>query len=191
MGVLAAEPVSIARTGADYPALVDPREFRLYFDAGADVRVGDVAGFRGYTRRIAVLPELWNGAGLVAAYEEAPTYLPDLGQLLRPTGGPPVLDEDTGEMVPPDPDEVGSPVACRVEPTESDGTTPFVGQQAIGKVPFVITVPLTVTNVAPGDLFRVTTSRDARLLTRTLVITGVRASSTATDRELIGFDPQD
>ena len=75
--------------------------------------------------------------------------------------------------------------------TESDGSTPEIGEQAIGKVPFVITVPLSVVDVQPGDLFRLSSSRDTRLTTRTFTLRAVRASSTSLDRELLGFDPQD
>lgn len=192
----AGESINVQRTSEFVFGGIDDDQRKLYLPSGSDVRAGDTLGFRSKVRRVVADPVEWRSpfsgwaAGMVVEFEEGPAYLPDLGRLLRPSTDPPVLNEETGTLDPPGPVQQWSG-ACKVEPTESDGSTPFIGQQAVGKVPFVITVPLTVVDVAPGDLFDVTSSRDTRLSSRLLVITGVRASSTSLDRELIGFDPQD
>lgn len=190
MAVLAEESVTVQRTGRVLSALVDPRELRLYLPLGADVVAGDVAGFRGYTRRITELPQLWNGAGVVASYEDAPAFLPDLGSILRPSTDAPVLDPDTGELVPGAATTVWSG-ACKVEPTESDGSAVQIGEQRLGRMPFVVTVPLSVTDVQAGDIFQVTQSRDGLLSSSFLTISGFRMSSTALTRELLAFDTQE
>jgi hypothetical protein len=190
VAVLAEESVTVQRTGEILSGLVDPREHRLYLPEATDVVPGDVAAFRGYTRRIAVLPELWWGAGLVAEFEPGPAYLPDLGRLLRASSSAPVVDEESGIITPPDADLVWSG-ACKVEPTESDGSTPLLGEQRLGRIPFVVTVPLALTDVQAGDIFDVTSSRDGLLVSRNLTVTGFRMSSTAETRELLAFDIQE
>lgn len=184
------EPVTIARTSATLQGLVDPHERRLYLALGVDVQVNDVAGFRGYTRRLVAVPEVWATAGVVAEFEDAPAALPDLGALYRASGDPPVLDENTGEYGPPVDDDPLWTGACRVEPAQSDGSNPEIGDQQVGIVPFVVTVPLALIDVRTGDLFKVSSSRDGRLLVRTLVVKAVRASSTGLVRELLAFDNQ-
>lgn len=190
MGVLADEMVSIQRTGWSYPTLVDPLESRLYFPVWADVQAGDVAGFRGYTRRISTMPAVWNGAGVVAELEDAPTFLPDLGRILRPSSEPGVPDPDTGIIAPPDAVLVWSG-PCNVAATQSDGTVVDIGEQRLGRVPFLVTVPLAVTDINVGDIFDVTQSRDGLLVTRNLVVSGFRMSSTSTTRDLLAFDSQE
>jgi hypothetical protein len=182
------ETVVNGRTGLTVSALIDPHERRLYFDLGVDVQAGDTVGFRGYTRRLTVLPEVWATAGVVAVYEDSPVYLPDLGELSRPTG-PGARDDTTGVRGPGSEDLVWSG-PCLVEPAQADGTNPEIGDQQVGIVPFVVTVPLALTGVKVGDRMRITQSRDARLLVRTLVVKAVRASSSALTRDLLAFDNQ-
>jgi hypothetical protein len=182
------EPVTLVRTGAVLLGLVDERERQVYLSWDCGVQGGDLLAFRGVVRRVPAEPVVWAGAGVVAAYEAAPALMPDLGQLLR-GGGTQVLDETTGELT----STVGFPVwsgPCLVEPAQSDGSNPEIGDQQVGIVPFTVTVPLALTEIRPGDLFKVTSSRDARLLTRTLVVKAVRASSTEVTREVLAFDNQ-
>lgn len=182
------EPVTIARTGEVLRGLVDPAERRIYLPLGTGVVAGDVAGFRGYTRRIVDTPEVWATAGVVATFEDAPPYLPDLGRLLR-GAGPPVLNEETGDLELVDPVTLWSG-ACSVESRDSEGATPEIGDQQVGIVPFVVTVPLALIDVRRGDLFETTQSRDGRLSQRGLMVTAVRASSSALVREVLAFDNQ-
>lgn len=186
---LVGEPVSIARTGATLTALIDPRERRLYLESRSDVAIGDTVGFRGYTRRIVEQPQVWFTAGVVATYEDGPPAFPDLGQILR-AGNPGTLNEETGVIGDPADATVVWSGPCLVDARESDGSTPDVGDQRVGVVPFIVKVPLAVTDVRPGDNFRVTQSRDGRLLTRLLVVTAVRASSVDLVREVLAFDNQ-
>lgn len=185
----ATEIVTVQRTAARLTAWVDPLEHRLYLDdASTDVRAGDVLALRNTTRRVTSEPQVWTGAGLVVLYEAASALLPDLGQVLRGSGAP-VLDEDTGELtVPGSTSHWTGP--CLVEPAQSDGLTPELGEQRVGIVPFLVTVPLALVDVRSGDQFRITQSRDARLTTRLLTITGVRASSSSLVRQLVAFDNQ-
>lgn len=183
------ESVTVQRTGRALPGLVDPLERRVYLESGSDVRAGDVLAFRGYTRRVVAEPMVWASAGVVVEFEDASPLLPDLGQLLRPTGGLGPIDEETGLRIPPDAPVVWSG-ACLVEPAQSDGSIPEIGDQQVGVVPFTVEVPLALSDVRTGDVFKVTQSRDARLLVRLLVVKAVRASSTATTRTLLAFDNQ-
>jgi hypothetical protein len=191
-------PVAVSRGGVVVGSVKcawDPAENRLYGPYGADVAVGDVLGFRGLTRRVSAPPELWQSpftgwkAGAVFHMEDAPTSLPDLGSLLRPAGRG-TLNETTGQYDSPTAPSTVWSGACLVEPAQSDGTNPEIGDQQVGVVPFVVTVPLEVTDIRVGDLFDVTSSRDGRLVARTLSVKAIRASSTALTRELLAFDNQ-
>lgn len=181
-----AEPVTVQRTGAAISGLFDPLERRLYLPGGDVVR-GDGVSLRGEVRRVSDV-QSWLGAGLVAVLDEQAVFLPDHADLLRGSG-PGVLDEDTGVISPANTATVWSGL-CLVEPAQSDGSNPEIGDQQVGVVPFVVTVPLALTDVRPGDLFKVTQSRDARLLSRTLVVKAVRASSSELTREVLAFDNQ-
>src|SRR5437868_12546022 len=174
------QSVVVQRTGSDLPGLIDQLERRIYFRGLPDVVAGDSLAFQSRVRRVEAQPVVWGQTGLVVSYEDAPAVLPDLGQLLR-GGGIPVLDETTGDLTVTAGAQVWSG-ACLVEPAQSDGSNPEIGDQQVGIVPFTVTVPLAVTDVRPGDLFKVTSSRDQRLLTRTLVVKAIRASSTALTR---------
>lgn len=193
----APEAVTVVRDGATVDVLqgaYDPLEGRVYLPYGADVLSGDTISVRGLTRTTSADRQDWHNpftnreAGSVVILDAAPASLPDLGQLLR-GGGSPVLDETTGELTPTAGTQVWSG-ACLVEPAQSDGSNPEIGDQQVGIVPFTVTIPLAVTDVRPGDLFKVTSSRDQRLLTRTLVVKAIRASSTALTRTLLAFDNQ-
>lgn len=183
------EAVKVVRTGSILPVLIDPAQRKLYFTGSADVVEGDTLGFRGLTRRVSAPVEVWDAAGAVATYEEAPPYLPDLGRLLR-AGDPGAFDDVTGTIGTPADATVIWSGPCSVDARESDGSTPDVGDQRVGVVPMIVKVPLSVTDVRPGDGFEVTSSRDVRLTTRLLVVTAVRASSVDTIREILAFDNQ-
>lgn len=163
----------------------------LFAPADADIAQGDLVVLAGRmfgVDRVDVWPDVLGQGHMQAAV--VPVYLPDAGQLLRVISGEPVVDEVTGEIVAGETTEVWAG-ACRVEGRQSDGSTPDVGQQRIGQVPFLVTVPMTVVDVKPGDLFKVTASRDLRLTLRTLTVTAVRGGSTEHVREILAFDTQD
>lgn len=180
------EPVAIARTGEVLSALIDPQMRKLYLSVGADVQAGDVAGFRGYTRRIVEMPHLWATVGVVAQFEESPAYLPDLGTLSRP--GEPTFDSGTGDYAPTS-TQVWTG-ACLVETAQAAGSDAEIGEQRVGIQPFLVSVPLSVLDIRPGDLFKVTASRDGRLLTRTLVVQKTEAGSSALLRVFRAIDNQ-
>lgn len=183
------ESVTVARSGDSLLALIDPRERQIYLTQGSDVLGGDLLGFRGLVRRVTAEPALWAGAGLVASYEDSPILLPDLGQVLRGAGGVPVLNEATGVLS----HTAGLPIwtgPCRAEAAEAQSVANELGEQRVGIVPYLLTVPLALVDVRAGDQFKVTQSRDQRLVTRLLTITAVRGSSSAPVRELVAFDNQ-
>jgi hypothetical protein len=182
--------IRVARTSAALAAWVDPSERRIYVDdPAADVRSGDTLTVRGLTRRVVDDPDVWALSGLVAVYEEGPPTLPDLGQLLRNGTSAPVLDETTGVLtIPADSSSWTGP--CLAEAANTQGNDPELGGQRVGIVPYLITVPLSLVDVKAGDQFKVTQSRDQRLITRLLTITAVRGSSTGLVRELVAFDNQ-
>lgn len=181
--------VIIGRTQLAVSALIDPRERRIYLPSGTDVLGGDTATFDGKPWRITEAPEVWDDAGIVATFDTEPALLPDSGALFRNVTTSPVLNEETGELVfPADVPAWSGP--CSAEPSESQGLTPELGGQRVGVVPFLITVPLSLTDVRTGDQFKVTQSRDPRLATRVLTITAVRGSSSSLVRQLVAFDNQ-
>jgi hypothetical protein len=55
---------------------------------------------------------------------------------------------------------------------------------------FQIQVPLEVIDIKDGDYFVTTTSRDPRLLVRTLTIKSARGNSDKLFREILAFDNQ-
>lgn len=163
----------------------------LFAPAGADVTQGDLVTLGGRTfgvDQVDIWPDVVGQGHMQATVVQV--YLPDAGRLLRVVSGEPVVDEVTGEIVAGETTEVWTG-SCRVEGRQSDGSTPDVGQQRIGQVPFLVTVPMTVVDVNPGDLFQVTASRDQRLTLRTLTVTAVRGGSTVHVREILALDAQD
>lgn len=192
------EPVQVSRGGQPLRTLyggVDWAEHRLFLEPGSDVRQGDLASFRGLTRRINANPQVWYNpmtgwdAGTVAYFDPDPAFLPDWGHIRRPSPQP-TLNEETGELAyTPGPQVWSGP--CLVVPGIGQGINPndFAGQRT-SAMTHVITVPLDCTDVMPEDLFFVTTSRDPLLTTRTLVVIGVRLTSTDETRDLLVRDNQ-
>lgn len=194
----AGERVLVTRSGvtvADLTGAFDPLESRVYLPFGSDVRGGDTISVRGLTRTTSQDVQDWRNpftgweAGSVVVLDAAPVSLPDLGGLFRNTSTKPALDEDTGVLTFPADDPIWTG-PCLAEAAESQGLTPELGAQRVGVVPFLITVPLSLVDVKSGDQFRVSQSRDARLVTRLLTITAVRASSSSLVRQLVAFDNQ-
>lgn len=194
----AGEPVLVVRNGAMVGTLrggFDPLENRVYLPYGSDVQGGDTISVRGLTRTTSQDVQDWrspfNGweAGSVVQLDDAPSTLPDLGQLFRNATSEPVLNETTGELTLPDDDPIWSG-PCKAEAENAQGNDPELGSQRVGIVPFLLTVPLSLVDVKSGDQFKVTQSRDQRLITRLLTITAVRGSSTSLVRELVAFDNQ-
>lgn len=173
----------------------DPYENRLILNYGTDVAAGDVATFRGFTRRVTGEPLVWRSpftgweAGVMAPVEAGPVLMPDLGRINRP-GGQPVINETTGTLTYPEGDLLWTgPVL--VEPGIGQGTnTDLMATQRISNMTHVATVPLTCIDVMPDDVLRVTSSRDQRLITRDLVVIGVRLTSSGLTRDLLVRDNQ-
>jgi hypothetical protein len=194
----AGDQVLVVRNGStvgDFQGAFDPAEGRVYLPFGADVRGGDTISFRGLVRTTSADAQDWRNpwtgweAGSVVVLDPAPASLPDSGELFRNPPAAPVLDENTGELVfsADDPIWTGP---CLAEAENAQGNDPELGGQRVGIVPYLITVPLSLVDVKSGDRFRVTQSRDQRLITRLLTITAVRGSSTGLVRELVAFDNQ-
>jgi hypothetical protein len=190
--------VRVMRDGVTVAELfggIDPLESRVYLPFGSGVRAGDTIWIRGQMRTTSHDVMDWRNpftgweAGSVVQLDVAPAVLPDLGQLFRNATSAPVLDETTGELTLPDDDPIWTG-PCSADPTESMGNDPELGSQRVGIVPFMLTVPLSLIDVRSGDQFKVTQSRDQRLITRLLTITAVRGSSTSLVRELVAFDNQ-
>lgn len=175
------ETVTVTRAGAAHTvdgAAYDPDQRQLFLPAGVDVRQGDVIGVRSLTRRVEVEPSLWLGAGVVVTLEEAPSFLPDLGTLYRLTSGH--FDTASGQYV----DAARMPLwtgACSVE-VETLGSEVDVAEQRVTVQPLTVQLPLEVTDVKPGDVFRVTSSRDVRLTSLDLTVLRVESGSTALTR---------
>lgn len=194
----AGEPITVVRDGGQvdvFYGAVDQAEGRVYLPYAADVQPGDTLSFRGLVRTTTADRQDWRNpwtgweAGSVVVLDDAPTTLPDLGQLFRNATSTPVLNEDTGVLELPD-DTAAWTGACLAEAANAQGNDPELGAQRVGIVPFLITVPLSLVDVRSGDQFKVTQSRDQRLITRLLTITAVRGSSTKLVRELVAFDNQ-
>lgn len=184
------EPVTVQRTGAVLTALIDPAKLQVYLGSGVDVVRGDVLGFRGYTRRIPDIPEVWAGGGVVVAYEAAPAFMPDLGALYRPSGNTKGhFDPVTHTWVPDSAAAVWTG-PCSVEPLHA-GADKVVAEQQLAVPVFVVKAPLSLVSVQPDDRLAVTSSRDARLLTRTFVVQSVEAGSEALERVFYAVDRQD
>lgn len=186
--MLIRDAITVERTGLTTPGLVDPEARKIYFGTDIDIVRGDVASFRGFVRRIDKPVSLWLGAGKVADFEEGPPYLPDLGRLLRDMAF--TIDYDTGERVPTGGTELWTgPCHLQSDPYAFDTRTD-IGSQMVGSSVFLIRVPLELIDVKDGDSFQITTSRDPRLLVRTLTVRSARANTDKLYRELLAFDNQ-
>jgi hypothetical protein len=186
--MLTKDPVVVQRTNKRLFGLVDPETRKIYFPDRVDVIRGDVLGFRGVVRRLNVPVEPWFGAGVVAQFEEGEHFLPDLGKIVR--GGSWTTDEDTGDRVYVEGTTVWTgPCHVESDPYAFDTRTDVGGQQ-VGSSVFQIQVPLEVVDIKDGDYFVTTTSRDPRLLVRTLTIKSARGNSDKLFREILAFDNQ-
>lgn len=193
---MSGDRVLVTRDGAtvvDTSGAFDPDKGQLFLPFGADVQPGDTISIRGLTRTTSADRQDWRSpwsgreSGTVVVLDPAPLSLPDLGSVFRNATTAPVLNEDTGVLTFP----TDSPIwtgPCSAEATQRPGLVVDLGGQRVGSVLFLLTVPLSLTDVRPGDQFRVSQSRDSRLTTRLLTITGVRGSSTSLVRELVAFD---
>jgi hypothetical protein len=180
---------------ADVLGGVDPYENRLVLDPDVDVAGGDIAVFRGLTRRVIGFPLRWVNpltgwqAGIMAPVEPAPIVMPDLADIHRPNGQP-VIDEASGDLIYPPGGLVWSG-PCHIEPGIGEGTNVTdLATERISNLTSVATVPMTCINVAPDDLMTVTRSRDGRLLIISLVVIGVRINSDGFTRDLLVRDNQ-
>lgn len=193
---MSGDRVLVTRDGAtvvDTTGAFDPAEGRLYLPFGVDVQPGDTISIRGLTRTTSADRQDWSSpwtgrqSGAVVQLDPAPLSLPDLGSVFRNTSTAPVLDEDTGVLTFP----ADAPIwtgPCSAEAAQRPGLVVDLGGQRVGSVLFLLTVPLSLVDVHPGDQFRISQSRDSRLTTRLLTITGVRASTSSLVRELVAFD---
>lgn len=177
------------RTGASLPAYIDPHNRQFYLDDPfTDVVVGDIAGFRGVVRRVTKVPDIWTDGGMVVEFEIGPPYFPDWGVITRDATY--VLDEATGErQLLPGTTVWSGPCHVANDPYGFDRLADL-GEQYVTTIPFVIQIPLEVVDVDNGDIFTITSSRDLRLLVRTLTIKSARAGSDNLFRELLAFDNQ-
>lgn len=174
---------------------VDPHEGRLYLPAGAWVVPGDTVQTGGQlgSYRVAALPEEWRNpftgweAGVVVALQRIDgAALPDAALLERP--GPPVFDREANEYVPS-----WQPLGTwrvRVELPTSEGSELDVAEQRLTLQPFLVTAPLELTDVQPGDRLTVTASADPRLVGRPLEVTRIKAGSLANARQFSVVDNQ-
>ena len=186
--MLRRDQVTVARTGRTHRGLVDPDTRRIYLPEDVDIIRGDVAAFRDFSRRIDKPVEQWLGAGKVVQFEEGPAYLPDLGKLIRNAHF--TTDYDTGDRTLVGGDVLWSgPCHLESDPYAFDTRTD-IGAQMVGSSVFLIKLPLEVVDVKDGDLFQITSSRDTRLLVRTLIVKSARASSDDLFRQLLAFDNQ-
>lgn len=124
--------------------------------------------------------------GAMKRYAE--TLMGDSGQLLRPNGKP-VLNEATGAYVPAPPTKLYEGKG-RLRTRDVNGSAVDIGDQRVTTVGLLLNLPLTVTDVRPGDQWKVVTSADPRLVGLTLTVAAVRSSSSAVQRELLIIDNQ-
>lgn len=186
--MLTRDSITVQRTGTRFPGLIDPEARRIYLPEDVDIVRGDVAVFRNITRRIDKPVQLWLGAGKVADFEDGPAYLPDLGKLIRDAHF--TTDYDTGDRTLVDGTVLWTgPCHIESDPYAFDTRTD-VGAQMVGSSVFLIRLPLEVEDAKDGDSFQVTSSRDGRLLIRTLTVKSARASSDSLFRQLLAFDNQ-
>jgi hypothetical protein len=175
-------------------AAVDPRANCLYLDGLTGVLAGDLAVYRGFTRRVVAAPELWQSPwtsarnGSLIQLEAASPFLPDVGVLARKTSEA-SFDAVTGVDTPAVWVDVWSG-ACSVEAAPVSGMDATVAEQQVGVQPFTIMAPLALADVRPDDKFTVSSSRDLRLLVRTLTVTRVAAGSSALVRTFTAIDNQ-
>jgi hypothetical protein len=112
----------------------------------------------------------------------------DRGTLLRPSTAPPVLDPNTGTYTTPAPTTLWAG-PCWVGQFVT-GSAQDIGGQQVTLANLVVKVPKTVTDVKPGDQFKVTATADSRLLNRPLTVLSVGGSSAGVWRELLAHDDQ-
>jgi hypothetical protein len=186
--MLLRDQVTVARTGRTSRGLVDPEHRKIYLPQDVDIVRGDVAAFRDFSRRIDKPVEEWLGAGKVVEFEEGPPYLPDLGKLIRNAHF--TTDYDTGDRILTAGDVLWTgPCYLESDPYAFDTRTD-IGAQMVGSSVFLIKLPLEVVDIKDGDSFQTTTSRDGRLLVRTLTVKSARASTSDLFRQLLAFDNQ-
>lgn len=163
-----------------------PDERTLYLEADADVLVGDVVALRGTTRRIVEAPELWFGAGVTVVLDEEPAF-PDLGAVLRPSGGGWDRTSKTYVEGPDVPTWSGS---CRVTAVDQGTDATEVTEQMVTTQAFTVETLVDLVDVRPDDVFVVSRSADARLVGRRLTVTRVQAGSEAGARVFRAIDNQ-
>lgn len=192
------ERIRLYRNGslvADTYGGIDPYENRLVLDPGVNVAGGDIATFRGLTRRVNGFPLVWRSpftgwdAGIMAPVEEAPVVMPDLAEIHRPDGAP-TLNATTGVLTRV-PGALVWSGPCHIEPGIGEGTNVTdLATERISNLTSVATVPTDCDDARPDDLMTVTQSRDTRLLVTQLVVIGVRVSSDGFTRDLLVRDNQ-
>lgn len=180
---------------ADVRGGIDPYENRLVLPPGVDVAGGDIATFRGLTRRVNAFPMVWDNpftgwhAGIMAPIEPAPQVMPDLAELRRPKGQA-MINEATGDLTyAPGALVWSGPVYVEKGIGEGTNVTDLATER-ISNLTHIATVPMDCTDAQPDDLLYVTQSRDERLMTRELVVIGVRVNSAGFTRDLLTRDNQ-
>lgn len=167
-------------------AWFDPNQDKLYVDDPQTVQAGTLVTVRGRTRRV-IKAEYWNGAGTVCDLEPGPVYFPDAAVLNRVTAG--TRDPDTGEVP-----EILTPIwtgNCEVEAQPSaDASQLEILDRRRELVMFTVKLPLEVSDINQGDRFKITASRDPRLVDRTLHVIRVLASSHAQERVVLTAERQ-
>jgi uncharacterized protein DUF6093 len=180
----AAEWIAVARTAASLEGLVDPTERRIYLDFGVDVLRGDTLGFRTWSRR-ALTVDSWRNAGVVVEFEDGPSWLPDAGTLARKGSA---WNSGSNQNTITWTTVYSGP--CRVDSAASTAPSSEIGQQSIQLQPYTVLFPRTLIDVEPGDRLTVTSSRDGRLLVRTLFVQRTLADSQAQDRVVLMREEQ-
>lgn len=184
------EPVTFTRDGQSVTlsAAFDPAKHLLYLDEGSDVRAGDLATLRGYSRLVVARPEVWTDGGIVAHLEPDLLWLPDLCTLERSNGDmifDPVTNTETRVWAP-----LGADLPCLVEAITSKSSEVLVGQQETEVQPYTITLPLTVPDIRKADRITVTRSRNTSLINRRLVVTRLPAQSLSEQLVLLAKEEQ-
>ena len=184
------EPITFLRRGTlayAGPGAYDPSARSWYLDAGVDVRVGDVAVFRGTTRVVVETPQAWLGAGTVVIVAEE-TAFPDVGQLQRATGGG--FDRTLQMYVPPTGTTVWGPGPCKVSAVDAGTDDTETAEQMVTVQAFTVETPAALVDVQPDDRFVVSTSQDARLVGRPLTVSRIQAGSDGQVRSFRATDNQ-
>jgi len=182
------EPVTFTRNGAVVLHGVGayaPDTRSWYLEADVDVCAGDLALFRGVTRRVAEPAQRWLGAGSVVIVAADDAFA-DRGALLRPTGGG--FDRTTRTYVP----AVDAPVwdgPCTITSVDQGAETE-VAEQGITIQVLEVETPVALADVRPDDVFVPSASADPRLVGRRLVVTRIQAGSTAAARTFRVIDNQ-